>query len=349
MPAIAAVGALDVIVVAAGAVLMVLAVYMLFRPAIQGGLGQVPVVGGWIASHTDQLILGIFANAQIGAAAALGPLSDLLHRFAIGERVLNGFITGAIDNTFNTMWRIRYQIMPMYLVIAEEYASHLADQAQTFAGHLAEQLAGSILTHYAQSIAFTQAQVGQAEQYAQQLAQAVDGRDLARVQDAERQAQAQAQAAAAQGIAAAGQVAQYARALDQVIWGDLTGQVQAAERFAELLNGQTQDYAQRLGRASIDHTDAVGAAVAAGAAAATAAVTARVVEIEQSKCQQFCSPLGDLGQFLQGLEDAALLAALLDLLYEGMSDPQAVEQALEGPLVAIAKEAAGAFQLGIPG
>lgn len=348
MPAIAAVGALDVIVVAGAAIIMLLAVYMLFRPAIQGGLGQLPVVGGWVATHTDQLLLGILANAQLGASAALGPLADLLHRVAVGERTLNGFITGAIDNTFNTMWRIRYQIMPMYLVLAQEYASHLVDLAQQFAGHLAEQLNGSILSHYVQSLQYASHLVDQAQTFAGQLAHWADDRSAARFQQAELDAAAGAMAAAAAGIAAAGQAAQYARALDQALWTDLTGQVMGAERFAEQLTAQTRDWVQQLERLGLAHTDAVGAAVATAAAGATAAVAARVATIEESPCQVHCGVLGDLGSLLQGLEDATLLAALLDLLYEGLTDPGAVERALESALVPLVKDAVGAFQLGIP-
>ena len=58
-------------------------------------------------------------------------------------------------------------------------------------------------------------------------------------------------------------------------------------------------------------------------------VTSRVQTLENSPCQQFCGILGELGQLLQGLE----LAGLIALVAEAYAHPDQVVRTIEQDLV----------------
>jgi hypothetical protein len=77
-------------------------------------------------------------------------------------------------------------------------------------------------------------------------------------------------------------------------------------------------------------------------------ITAAISDIENAPCMKFCSPLGDLGQLLQGLEDAGLLALLLLLLQEARTNPAGVAIAIDDTIGAVGRDAFQSLQLGIP-
>jgi hypothetical protein len=345
MPALAAIGALDVVVISLCAILLVAGVYMLFRPVLAGALGSIPVIGGWVTQNTDLLLARVYVAGVEAAFAALGPLADLLHRAAAVENTLSRYIVGSIDNTFNTMWRLRYQVLPAQELRSAEYARALASAAVQYAQALAVQVAQQAEARVQQAIQYAQALTGQAIQYAQALTQAAEARSEARTLEAERYAQALAQQAEAFTVAETDRAVRYSeqlamQAIDYARLGDLE-----AERFTERVGAQANDYARALERVAVDHADAVGAATAAAAAAATAVVAARVAQVEDSPCQRFCNPLGDLGQLLQGLEDAGLLAVLVGLVQEVRHDPAAVQRVLREDVVPLGRDALSALGL----
>lgn len=82
--------------------------------------------------------------------------------------------------------------------------------------------------------------------------------------------------------------------------------------------------------------------------AATTAVATAVRAIEQSPCQRFCDPLGDLGQLLQGLQDAGMLAIMLALVQEALHDPAGLEAEIAEVIVPSIRSAVSSLGLGIP-
>ena len=145
------------------------------------------------------------------------------------------------------------------------------------------------------------------------------------------------------------------------------GDVEAG-RYAEALAGRAIDYADSVGARDLRVIDQVGGELAAridaevgraidyertvagellrdiaGAEARATAyagalavpIAAAVTAIEQSPCMRYCSPLGELGQMLQGLQEAGLLAAILALAGESARDAQGTGRELAsvlGPL-----------------
>lgn len=346
MPVIAAVAGLDLVVLAAIGLVIVIGLYMLFRPVLAGALAQIPVVGGFVAQRTDQLLLAMYVSGLDAALAALGPAADLFRRIAGVESTLARFVAGAIDNTFNTVWRLRYQIIPAELGRQAAYALQLAQAAEGYALQLGGQVEREAAADAARVADYARQLAGAEGQYALDLVQAAEQRALAREQailgyvqtvvlDEARQALAQVQVAERYAEQLALDVRDAARA------GDLD-----AERYAQNLGIQVEDYARALERAAVGHADQAVAAAAAAAAAATGAVAARVTDIEDSPCQRFCSPLGDLGQLLQGLEDAGFVAILLGLIAEVRHDPGAVQQVLRQDLVPLGRDALAGLGLG---
>lgn len=64
-----------------------------------------------------------------------------------------------------------------------------------------------------------------------------------------------------------------------------------------------------------------------------------ITDIENSPCMKVCDPLGEVGQLLQGLEDAGMIAILLGLMAEVRSDPGAAQTALRSVVMPIIDDA----------
>jgi hypothetical protein len=77
-------------------------------------------------------------------------------------------------------------------------------------------------------------------------------------------------------------------------------------------------------------------------------IAAAVTAIEQSPCQRFCSPLGDLGQLLQGLENAGMLAIMIAMVEAAMHDPAGLEAEIARDIVPPIRGVLSGLQLGIP-
>lgn len=111
------------------------------------------------------------------------------------------------------------------------------------------------------------------------------------------------------------------------------------------INGIGNDLAglrQWVGQNAATHSEVASAEAQAiaRAAALAAPIAAAVTAIEDSPCMKYCSPLGDLGQLLQGLEDAGLLAIMLALIEEARQNPQEVQSILRSVFVPLVDDAA---------
>lgn len=84
----------------------------------------------------------------------------------------------------------------------------------------------------------------------------------------------------------------------------------------------------------------------AGAAAIAVPIAAAVNAIQQSRCFKVCDPLGGVGELLQGLEDAGMLAIILGMIEETRRDPQGVQSILRSVVVPIVHDAASSVGLG---
>ena len=86
----------------------------------------------------------------------------------------------------------------------------------------------------------------------------------------------------------------------------------------------------------------------ADARALTVPIEAEVEAIRDSPCQRFCGPLGDLGQLLQGLEDAGMVAIMIALVETAMHDPGSVEREIANDVAPVIKSVVSSLGLGIP-
>lgn len=77
----------------------------------------------------------------------------------------------------------------------------------------------------------------------------------------------------------------------------------------------------------------------AAARALVVPIEAAISDIENSPCMQSCDVLGGIGQLLQGLEDAGMLAIMLALIEETRRDPNGVQSALRSVVVPIVDDA----------
>lgn len=333
MPAVGALAAIDLVVVALVAAILVFALISLYRPFLTGALGSLPLVGGWIQSNIETLLLRAAVAATLWAQAAVSPLTDAIDR-VWAERHAFGLATvQTIQLGYNVTAILESQLrwVAQQLLPAEIRASLAL--ALAYANQLAQQLEQAIVAALASAVAYT-------TQVAQQLEQL--DRDL--YASAVQVAVSEAEAVDAHVRLA---LAEAVTHTDQAV-----GQVEA---LATGLYAQSLAYSQEVGRDLLVALDAdqawtrdavrqaevegqaaaaaAGAAALAGAGALVTAVAARVTAIEDSPCQRFCSPLGDAGQLLQGIQDAGILAIILGLVVQAEQDPAGLARELHDGLV----------------
>lgn len=213
-------------------------------------------------------------------------------------------------------------------------------QAAAVASYALGLVAGAMAradAEYVTAVAHADQVGGLVARYAHDLVQAEMARTDAEVLQVERFAQAETAAALGYAQQLAGTVLEYVQAADH-----------ALELQVERVLADSSDYARALERVAVDHADAAAGAAAATAAAATAAVVARVTDIENSPCMKVCSPLGEIGQMLQGLEEAGLVAAVLAMAARSAHDPSGTADELAtlgstiDELVKLGRQAIGA-------
>ena len=296
------IAALPIIAVALVAILILLAFTPLQR-IIVALVSQLPVVGGWIVQNSVGAIDRAYAQVAGWAVHSIGPLVAVIFLPFFYLDHFNKAAQGSILQTMYALRRVVDNTIPRNLQVAKQFAWDVGQNAMHFAwdvGQQAEHFAwdvGQNVTHYAEAL------FGQAETYARQL--------VGDLETLVRQLNAQALGFAEDA---------FGRAIDfeQRLYND-------ASRFAEREGVLARDWARTL----FDQANAF-------TLATVAAVAIRVTAIERSKCQQFCSPLGDLGQLLQDVEDAALVALLLAMAGEMARDPRGAARSIDsliGPQV----------------
>lgn len=330
MPAIAAVAGADVVLVALVAMILAVATFTLFRPLISGALSKVPLIGSWLASNTDLILFSAYVSALSWINTSIGPLVDFIRRLRWATVLTIDEGVQTVEAGWSAIWRVRYTALPAAIAAANTYAAGLFGQALAYIAtaiasvqHYAELLAAHDLA-YAQSLYVS------ALSYVQSLHLAELQYVQAAVLDAERYAAQLEAGGLAYAQAAVLAAEHYAQALNAQTLAYVQAAVLEAEELARRVGVDAEGYAQALQRQALGYAAATGAAVAAAAGAATAAVAARVATIEDSPCQRFCSPLGDLGGLLQGLRDVGMAALLLDLAVTLAEDPQGAAQAIDG-------------------
>lgn len=348
MPAIVAVGGLDVVVVGLCALILGVALFPLLRPLLAGGLSQVPVIGTWLAQNTDLVLFRAYVSALGFISGSVSTLTDLVRRLRYAMVLIPAATIDAVYYGWQATWIIRYRTIPQLAGQTGQLVAQAQATAQAYADYRVSRLATNVGQIMAYLIALTQ-QTGQAamayadyrvsalaSSVSQLLAQVIG---YVQAQDAQGIAYAQALTASSEGYARslAGQVLQYAQA-----------GVLDAERYAQRVGVDAEDYARALHDVAIGHADQVAGAAAAAAAASTSAVAARVAEIEESPCQRACNPLGQIGELVQGLEGAGLLSILIGLVVEAERDPRGLQSALQGAFVVPAHDALAALGFRMP-
>ena len=341
MPAVLIPAAVDAVIIAVMAALLIWAFLPVFRALLQA-LAQLPFVGAYLAGRAEVLAQQAVNNGRAWAMAGLRPLADLINGVAWRLYFWRQSVLAAATATVLALWRVRYQVLPALearvigyaqrlYAAALAYAAQLYAQAIAFAQHLydlaiafAQALYQAAVAYaaqlYAQSIAFAQALYAQAIGYALTLEQAALGYAQALYEAAIRYAQAVLATALGFAEDAFGRAIDYERQL----YGD-------SIRFAESVRTWARDYA-----------DARVGALAAAVAASIAALGIRVLRLERSKCQRFCDPLGDLGQDLEDLSGLFEAGALFALAGAAARDPRGWASEVAGDLVQPLREAAGA-------
>lgn len=341
MPAVGALVAIDAVVVALVLTVILYASRQLWLPFLLNALGSIPVVGGYIEQQADALILRAVAGAALWIQAGVWPLTSAVQRFKVLWEWLTRHSVEAHEATFNALWTLFYGAVPMLVRISYDYALQAEQLAVAYAHAEDLIVLQDAETLFSQAVTFA---------HAEDLVVLQDA--VALFEQAVTYAHSGDLAVLADAVALFQQAVAYAHAGDLVVlqdaerlWQDAVERAMAGDlevaRYAEQIGVQAEGYAQTLERIAVGYTDTVGAAVAATAAAATAAVATRVQEIEDSPCQRFCSPLGDLGQLLQGLEDAALGALILELIAECRRNPKAVASMLGEVFTGPAQDALG--------
>lgn len=348
MPAIAGVAALDVVVVALVALILAVALFPLFRPLISGALADIPVVGTWLSDNVDLLLFRGYVSALTWIGQAISPWSDLVRRVRVALTLWTETTTQFAEQTYAHVWLLRYFTIPEsarqveqlalgWVRDAERYALALAEQGAAYARELFRGAAAYALGLFTAAIAYVQASTATTIAYVQ--ASTASALRYARDLSAADVAYTQAAVAGAEN---------YARALFTESISYTQVAVLGAERLAERIGADAEGYARALERVAVQHADQVGAAVGAAAAAQAARVASRVASIEDSPCQQFCGPLGELGALLGGLEAAGLTAILLGMISEARSDPAALERTIREEVAPVVIGAARSLQLGLP-
>lgn len=329
MPALAIPAALDILIVALAAVILIWALRPLFRPILQA-LGSLPFVGAFIAGRLEVLLTQAVGAAAGWAGAATAPMAQLFHDLLWGWFRYRDSVWQATEALMRASWRIIAHHLPALEGRVVGYAQQLYNLAIAWTNELYSRAIGYAQQLYNLAVAWTNELYARAVAYAGQLyVQAVQF----------------AQQVYAQAIAYAGQLYGQAVGFAQALYGQAIGFAQVlyqqAVGFAELLYRTSVGYADQLYRQGIGYTGQVGLQaeryadalyrLAVGyAAASSAAVLARVINLERSKCQKFCEPLGDLGNLIQQVEDAGLALGLLALSVEAFHDPRGTARAVDG-------------------
>lgn len=344
MPVVGALAALDVIALALLALIMAVGFFPMFRPLLSGILSEVPVIGGWIASRVDILLIGAYVGAVSWTNVATAPLTDAVGRYWLATYSINQQALQAIINLTQKVVMIRFDVIPAVTQQLWVLMSQLYNLTVSLINAQAAQQQQYSVALYWQAVRFTVQELGAEQAFAQQLAaqgQQFTLGQIAQVVSYDQQLAAQL-LSDAQGLTLDAE--RYAAALAAQLVAFTQAAVGDAELLAERIGVDGAEYARALQRQALDFASGAAAAAFADAAALTAALAVTVTAIEDSPCMRFCAPLGDLGQLLQQLVDLGLAALLVSLAAELARDPRGtaatLDQLIGGPIREVAAVAA---------
>ena len=340
MPAIAAVGVLDVVVIGFVFLLLLLAARQLFGPVFEGALSQIPLVGGWISGNVNTLVVRLIVRAAAVGAQSLSPVADLIRRVRAATGIYTWDVIYALEDHFDVSWRILHLSLPAAVKGATDYAAQLYNQAANLDFLYSQALYAYAKGLYDQAVTLEYHLFQTATDYAAQLYNAAA--NLAAIY----YGLAVSEARRLFGLSVAYTDQQirgtdsYVAALhDQAIrfTQDATA---SAERYAQQVGADAEGYARALQGQAIRYADQIGAQATTYAQALALPIAAAVMAIERSPCQQFCNPLGELGQLLQGLEDLGLAALLIGLAEASVHDPQGTANEIRALVQPVSQELA---------
>ena len=339
MPAIAAIGVLDVVVIGFVFLLVLLAARQLFGPLLDSALSQVPVVGGWISSNVTSLQVRIIVRAAALGAQALSPVADLIRRVRAATGIYTWDVIYALEDHFNASWRILHLSIPAAAQGAYGYAAQLYNQAANLAA-----------LYYIAGRQWTDARVQIAIDYAAQLYnQAANLAALYYI--AGRQ---YTDARIAEDVAYTGRVERDLVSLVNT-WGNTLARTDAAaiaqvEDWVRGIEAGIEDWVARGLTESEAYArslaDVQSGALAAGLSSVQVQALTAIGALESKPCMKFCGPLGEMGKLAQGIENQGGGLFLIAGLVAALCDPQdtaalsqTVLRPLMGPALFAVKEA----------
>ena len=332
----------------AAAGLLLLAAAFAIALLVADLLGALPVIGPAVGPAARNATLGAIARLVTWSVASAQGLASVIAAPFVS-------VWSVIDSMTWTDWKLAQKIWGLRAVTipaVERFAFDEAQAAKAYAVAYAEyvklalwQAINAWVTILVQRMDGLHAQALAYTDYVKlALWQAINAWVTILVQRMDTglaQERAWADARVGQAIDYAGQIgARDLRVIDQV-----------AEQLARRMDMEV-GRALEFERATADTLvrDIAGAEARAGAyaGALVVPVAASLAEVRDSPCFRYCSPLGDLGQLLQGLEDAGLLAVLLALVHDATHDPAQVERMLSDVFREPVKDVVSALGLGIP-
>lgn len=328
MPALALPVAIDAVIIAILAAILIWASTPLWRPILQA-MARLPFIGAYVAGLIESTVAVAIQASASWASAAIQPLAQLVYNVAWGFYFYRDASVHVAESTYNAINGIVTIKLPQLEGRAAELTRLLVTQTQMLARLFFTQslmytdaLVGLLRADtqllvtqtqmlarlfFTQSLMYTELLVTQLTQYTQLLVTQTQmlARDLFRqAEELDRLLE--------------DMLAGYARALFTQALTYVDRQLLDLRNFLDWARRQDLEYVRGL----------IGAAAVA-LALTIAGVVARVKTLEDSPCQKYCNPLGDLGQLLQGVEDAGLVALLLALSAQMAHDPKGTAHAID--------------------
>jgi hypothetical protein len=324
MPLAVPIAVLALIAVGLVAIVILYGYKQLLRSVFESFRG-LPVVGGWVASHLEQLLDSASHNAAVWASHATQPIVDLLYRWVTrleGHTQAGGAAHAASAAVHRDT---RHTLVPG-LIAREQQRADVQDQAleardverarqvQTHADQV-----GQTVHDYADAVG--------AAVRAYALSLAVQNRQL------ELADLAALQAATAQLVATSlAQAGADAREGDAIALALMQALVATAQREARDLVAGLTDVVAQVSLEDRLYAQQQAGLVGAAATAAIAVVATAVDTINRSPCMQRCSTLGNLGAALEALDLGLILLLMAEVARDPRGTARTVQALAQGPL-----------------
>lgn len=302
--------------------IIMFALIQLFHWPLARIVGQIPVVGGALASGLDNFLQSAFSDAYAWADQQITVMGAVI---TWPIYYIKGAVQALIDSlfyTYNTINWVVNAVLPQMVLSLNNNAYYWAQQAQNNAWIFAQTVLSQALVavQSVQNNAYLWAQNAQnnAWIFAQEaLAQAIQA-----ALNVQANAYLWAQQAAAAGVAAAQAVQDNAWAWVQKAEADALQFAQTAEADARAYTDSGVSALERQ-IAGVQAQDAAQlAAQAATFGGALTLVNTAVRALEDSPCIRQCDVLGSLGSEVSEIADLAFIAALMAWAGESARNPE---------------------------